>query len=143
MKKHVYLLIAIVAVAFVFAKVVAVLAFEDIKEGQALDAPMVPCQLQQGCRLGSATQVKSREELKLNQAFHIELTTAEAVPEVSVSFSMVEMEIGYNRYKLTSDDGKHWQAEIRLPICTLNRADYIATWRVGEQKYQTALNVNR
>lgn len=143
MKKHVWLLVAIVVVAFVLAKVVAVVAFGEVKNEQGLDAPMLPCQLQNNCQLGTDTAVRSQEMLRLNEPFHVVLTTNEPIEAVSVSFSMVEMEIGYNRYKLLSDDGKTWRAEIRLPICTLNRADYIATWRVGDKKYQTALNITK
>lgn len=143
MKKHVWLLIAIIVVAFIAAKVIAVTAFGEVKNEQALDAPLVACELQDTCRLAAGVSVKSQEMLRLNQPFHVELTTDEPIDEVSVSFSMLEMEIGYNRYKLLSDDGKTWKAEIRLPICTFNRADYIATWRVGNKKYQTALDVGR
>lgn len=143
MKKHVYVLIAIVVVAFIIAKIVANMAFGEVTQEQALNAPILNCQLQQGCALDRSVTVKSAEVLRLNQPFHITLTSDEPIDEVSVSFSMVDMEIGYNRYKLISKDGKHWQAEIRLPMCTLNRADYIATWRVGKNKYQTALNVER
>lgn len=143
MKKHVWLLVAVVIVAFIVAKVIAIAAFGEVKDEQALTAPMLPCQLEQGCQLGVDATVKAQEKLRLNEPFHIELHTNEPIDAVSVSFSMVDMEIGYNRYKLVSTDGKTWTAKISLPICTLNRADYIATWRMGDKKFQTALNVTR
>ena len=42
MKKHVYLLIAIAIVAFELVTVVTVLVYEDVNEGQVLNASMVP-----------------------------------------------------------------------------------------------------
>lgn len=141
MKKHVLLLIAIIIVAAVMAKIIAVVAFTDTQTVQALDAPQVMCQLEKNCVLDAQTQVKSLERLRLNEPFHVVLQTNTPVAEVSVSFSMTDMEIGYNRYKLTSVDGKTWQTDIKLPFCTLSRADYIATWRVGARKYESVLNV--
>ncbi|AUZ03975.1 MULTISPECIES: hypothetical protein [Vitreoscilla] len=141
MKKHVLLLIAIVIVAAIMAKIIAVVAFTDTKTVQALDAPQITCELEKNCVLDAQTQVKSLERLRLNQPFHVVLQSNTPVEEVSVSFSMTDMEIGYNRYKLTTEDGKTWKTEIKLPFCTLSRADYIATWRVGGRKYESLLNV--
>ena len=141
MKKHILLLIAIVVLAVLVSTTIALVAFGETNQAQALDAPPTVCQLENQCVLDHITQVKTLERVRLNQPFDVVLTTTEVVDEVSVSFSMTEMEIGYNRYKLTSEDGKTWTGQISLPFCTLSRADYIATWRVGPRKYESALNV--
>lgn len=66
---------------------------------------------------------------------------AEGVPEsihqISVSFSMKNMDMGFNRYDLQPQGQGRWRLDnVRLPFCTAARNDWIVHWQTGSQHHQ-------
>ena len=67
----------------------------------------------------------------------VENTPAET-QQVSISFSMKDMDMGFNRYMLQQQFPRTWQArQIHLPVCVEGRRDYIADITIGGQTFQT------
>jgi hypothetical protein len=59
--------------------------------------------------------------LHLNLHMH----QVEAVKNIHVDFSMQNMEMGFNRYRLIqASQSGDWQAEVTLPICVQGRSDW-------------------
>ncbi|MDO4434354.1 MAG: hypothetical protein Q4B82_07235 [Alysiella sp.] len=58
------------------------------------------------------------------------------VQKITLSFSMRDMDMGFNRFELQKQGQGVWRlAQIHLPLCTANRHDWTVEWRVDEQKY--------
>lgn len=61
--------------------------------------------------------------------------TSPSLRKASVSFQMSGMNMGFNRYDLKLGDGGLWSANITLPVCTVNRVDWIAELDLDGQLY--------
>lgn len=101
------------------------------------------CDVQQGCVLPNGVYVKFSDAIDGKSPFNIEINRVPAeVKDVSVSFSMRDMDMGFNRYQLKHLVGDKWLGQgVRLPFCVENRHDYLADIRVGDDVFQTAFKV--
>ena len=138
MSKNQKLLIAAVLL-IVFAATKLLLL--DWWQRQQSKANVVECSLTQGCVLPDGSTVRATS-INTHEPFDI---VVENVPKntgaVSISFSMKNMDMGFNRYNLTKQSPRSWQAaQIRLPFCVEGRHDYTADITVGKQTFQTAFS---
>ncbi|MEW6132717.1 MAG: hypothetical protein AB1591_06050 [Pseudomonadota bacterium] len=60
--------------------------------------------------------------------------------KASVSFQMVGMDMGFNRYDLRQDAEGNWSARVTLPVCTVSRVDWVAELTLDGQPYTLAFN---
>jgi hypothetical protein len=60
--------------------------------------------------------------------------------KASVSFQMVGMDMGFNRYDLRRDAAGNWVARVTLPVCTVSRVDWIAELTLDGRLYTLAFN---
>ena len=66
-----------------------------------------------------------------------ELTvTAPNATKISAEFQMVGMDMGFNRYDFRPQGAGIWQAAVTLPVCTVNRVDWIAELDLDGKLYQ-------
>ena len=136
MSKNQKLLIAAVLL-IVFAAVKLLL----LDWWQRQQTKVVECNLIQGCVLPDGSKVRATS-INAHEPFDIVI---ENVPQntgaVSISFSMKNMDMGFNRYNLAQRSPQSWQAlQIRLPFCVEGRHDYTADITVGKQTFQTAFS---
>jgi len=95
-----------------------------------------PCDLRQGCRAVDqsvvAVTVRFGAEARALQPFpiHIQLAGHQRADSVTVVFSMQDMDMGFNRYRLLADASAGWNADITLPICTSGRTDWVADFEL-------------
>ena len=96
------------------------------------------CDLIKGCTLSDGSHVRSTP-ISTRSAFDItDENTPAKTQQVSISFSMKDMDMGFNRYMLKQQSPRTWQAhQIRLPVCVEGRRDYIADITIGGQTFQT------
>ena len=75
--------------------------------------------------------------------FDIIISNAPAdVAQVSVSFSMRGMDMGFNRYALQKQSDGSWVArQIRLPLCIDNRNDYLADITIGTEHHRLPFGI--
>lgn len=66
--------------------------------------------------------------------------TAPKLRKASVSFQMVGMDMGYNRYDLRQGVSGNWSAHVTLPICTVSRVDWTAELDMDGQLYTFSFN---
>ena len=90
-----------------------------------------PCDVQLGCRAASESLVATvifGAKPRALQPFPVKvlLDTADQIESVTLAFSMQGMDMGRNRYSLSSDSMGVWNAMVTLPICTTRRTDWIA-----------------
>ena len=138
MSKNQKLLIAAVLL-IVFAATKLLLL--DWWQRQQSKANVVECSLTQGCVLPDGSTVRATS-INTHEPFDI---VVENVPKntgaVSISFSMKNMNMGFNRYNLAQQSSQSWQAaQIRLPFCVEGRHDYTADITIGKQTFQTAFS---
>jgi len=90
------------------------------------------CDLQQGCRAGDegsfSVELRFAAPPRAMKAFPVRLrvATGEALETVMISFSMLGMDMGLNRYRMVLGASNTWTADVTLPICVSGRSDWIA-----------------
>lgn len=122
----------------VFAAVkLLMLAWWQKQQPQAVQAE---CDAVQGCTLPNGVYAKIDALVSAKQPFDVVLTQVPPdAAEASVSFSMKNMDMGFNRYKLKREVDGTWAArQIRLPLCVERRSDYLMDVHIGGQVFQTA-----
>ena len=105
-------------------------------------APPPPTQtclnLHQGCRIqwpqGGYAEVRVDQMPRPLQPFSLKVVTDRPQHNLAASFTMLNMEMGFNRYPLTSADGQHWQGTITLPVCTAGHADWRLTLTTDQEQ---------
>ncbi len=60
--------------------------------------------------------------------------------KASVSFRMVGMDMGFNRYDLMQGATGNWSARVTLPVCTVSRVDWVAELDLDGRLYMLAFN---
>lgn len=97
-----------------------------------------------GCSL-DALSVKSDRTPEMMRPFKLEVNLPEA-KAVYASFSMRDMDVGFNRYRLVQQTSGAWLAEVTLPICTQSRSDWIMSLEVegegADTRYQVAFETS-
>ena len=135
MDKNRKLLIAgVILILFAAAKLLLL----DWWQKQQPQARTAECDLIKGCTLPDGSHVRSTP-ISTRSAFDITIENAPAeTQQVSISFSMKDMDMGFNRYMLEQQSPHTWQARhIHLPACDAGRRDYIADITIGGQTFQT------
>lgn len=136
-KNQKLLIAAVLLIVFAAAKLLLL----DWWQQQQSKTKVVECNLIQGCVLPDGSKVRATS-INTHEPFDIVI---ENVPQntgaVSISFSMKNMDMGFNRYNLAQRSPRSWQAlQIRLPFCVEGRHDYTADITVGKQTFQTAFS---
>ena len=136
-KNQKLLIAAVLLIVFAAAKLLLL----DWWQQQQSKTKVVECNLTQGCVLPDGSKVRATS-INTHEPFDIVI---ENVPRntgaVSISFSMKNMDMGFNRYNLAQQSPRSWQAlQIRLPFCVEGRHDYTADITVGKQTFQTVFS---
>ena len=85
--------------------------------------------------------MSKNQKLLIAAVLLIVFAAAKLLLLVSISFSMKNMDMGFNRYNLAQQSPQSWQAlQIRLPFCVEGRHVYTADITVGKQTFQTAFS---
>lgn len=69
------------------------------------------------------------------QPFGLQVTLAGA-DQLHARFSMRDMEMGLNRYRLLPDGRGGWHANVILPVCVQGRHDWILELDTGNIRYR-------
>ncbi|MCP1771917.1 hypothetical protein J2T38_000724 [Neisseria perflava] len=135
-KNHKLLLVGTLLLVFAVIKI-AMLGWWAQQQPTAQSAE---CNVRQGCALPDGIQVKFSERITANAPFDIVLDSVpDTVQSVTVSFTMKDMDMGFNRYALKREADGRWAArQIRLPLCIERRNDYLADINIGGKVFQTA-----
>jgi len=89
-------------------------------------------------RLKLVPPVEALKPFAVDAAIH--LADAARPTSVEISFSMADMDMGRNRYRLEPADKGHWTGTAVLPICASGRVDWSATVnvRTDEKHWQAS-----
>ena len=130
------IIVGVLLLVFAAVKLIA-LGWWQQQQPQAKQAE---CQVTQGCTLPNGVYVKFSDKLEIKQPFDIVLKNVpETTQEITVSFSMKDMDMGFNRFNIRRQNDGTWAAkQIRLPMCVENRYDYLADINIGGEVFQTA-----
>jgi hypothetical protein len=71
--------------------------------------------------------------------FILRVTIAHA-QEIHAHFTMKEMEMGYNQYRLLALSPQQWQARVVLPVCVTGRHDWILTLNIDGKQVEIPFN---
>lgn len=137
------ILLIVLAVSQFFGRG-AVEAQQGTDSAQTL--PENQCSIRTGCKLPDGSVVQTQGKLSAQTPFTLSVSgLPPAVKQVYVSFSMADMDMGFNRYRLLppAHEGGAWQAEnIRLPVCVVARKDYLADIHIDNQVYRIAFDAD-
>ena len=98
---------------------------------------MVQCDVQAGCRLPNGAWLIFGETLGVKTPFDVRVEQLDrTVQQVTISFAMKDMDMGFNRYDLRKENDVWWGRNIRLPLCTESRHDFLANIQLDKQVYQ-------
>lgn len=105
----------------------------QVDTGLRLEVPG-QCQLHVGdCEVrlpGDAwVEIHAEGEIRPLSPFKIFLKS-DVLEPAAVSFEMVGMDMGINRYSFTETPSGGWKAEVMLPVCTVNRTDWVAVFNL-------------
>lgn len=137
-KNRKLLLAALLLTAFAAFKLV-LLQWWQAQQPQQPQAVAAQCDLTEGCTLPDGSRVRAAA-VSTKKLFDIYIEHAPAGTEqVSISFSMKNMDMGFNRYMFERQPSGTWQAaRIRLPVCVEGRRDFTADITIGSRTFQTA-----
>ena len=130
------IIVGVLLLVFAAVKLIAL----DWWQQQQPQAQQAECQVTQGCTLPNGIYVKFSDKVEAKQPFDIVLKNVpESAQEITVSFSMKDMDMGFNRFNIRRQNDGTWAAkQIRLPMCVENRHDYLADINIGGEVFQTA-----
>lgn len=138
MKNHQKIVLAVLLLVFAVAKLSMLYWWQN----QQLSVQTLQCEVaEMGCVFGKDdARFRLVGVVGQNTSFS---AVAEGLPadtnEISVSFEMDDMEMGFNRFVLKKQEDGIWRAEqIRLPFCTAARHDWWAVWTIGGTTYRAA-----
>lgn len=131
------MVIAILLILFAIVKVAMLLWWKN-QQPEIMVVSQNICDVRQGCVLPNGAKIVFSQSFSAKSPFDIDIDNVPAgIKEVFISFSMKDMDMGFNRYKLIPQSQRHWQAkQIRLPICVQNRHNYLADIHIDQQTYQ-------
>lgn len=94
----------------------------------------------EGCTFGQNARFRLHGITHHKDAFSM---IAENLPEhtrsVQVSFSMQDMDMGFNRYNLKRQSDGSWRLDnARLPLCIAGRHDWLVEWTIDGKSHQAA-----
>ncbi len=133
------ILIGIILLLFASLKILTIWYWQKTKTSTE---PMVPfstqCDIRQSCTLPNGVALRFAGTINSKTPFSI---VAKNVPvdakDVHISFSMKDMDMGFNRFKLLPKEGTTWAIEkVRLPVCILDSKEYIAQISIGQDNYE-------
>lgn len=137
------ILLAVLLLGFAAAKVAALLWWQQQHPAAAPAVHADGCNVRQGCVLSQGSRVQFGPQSTAKSPFDITVDNVPAdVVQVSVSFSMRGMDMGFNRYALQKQSDGRWAAsQIRLPLCVDNRNDYLADITIGDQRHTLPFSI--
>jgi hypothetical protein len=100
-------------------------AADDLTPESGCDPSRGPCRASgagMGIRFGMGPGVRPLAPFPIR----VEVGDAK-LDSVLVAFSMRDMDMGINRFRLVSDDGLHWTGQGLIPVCSAGRRDWTAT----------------
>jgi hypothetical protein len=101
-----------------------------------------PCTLDEtGCRFsmgGLTVSVRAQDTIRPLEPFRVYLETTVHPQIAEVRFTMDDMDMGINRFRFAPVSENLWETTAVLPVCTIDRADWRATFRVklDEENYR-------
>ncbi|MDD3518022.1 MAG: hypothetical protein PHQ14_06705 [Chromatiales bacterium] len=100
-----------------------------------VEAPVVAltvapeCDWSAGCETHGPLRARVRVDRRVHplQPFELTLTVdADGVGTVLADFVMVGMDMGVNRFALAPAAARQWRTQVVLPVCTVDRQDWMA-----------------
>ncbi|ULJ68986.1 hypothetical protein MIS45_09530 [Wielerella bovis] len=127
---------------FLFAGIkVATIFWWQNKQNQSPSQHNHTCQVtQQGCPFLGNAIFRLHGVGGHKTPFRIQADNVPAsVKQISASFSMKDMDMGFNRFDLVKQADGSWHTDnVYLPFCTAARHDWLVEWTVDGQRFQAA-----
>lgn len=136
------LLAGVLLLLFAAVKLLVLYAWQQSR--RQAEPVALACDVRKSCVLFGGVMLKFSRQPTAHVPFDIEVSGLEAgVRDVYVSFSMKNMDMGFNRYDLKKEADGVWRAEnVRLPVCSEGRHDYLADVHIDKRIFQTGFSVH-
>ncbi|MDN0084421.1 hypothetical protein QU487_16925 [Crenobacter sp. SG2305] len=143
-KQKKWLVIGVLLVVLGAVKIGLITHYLLNKSAQAAELPpqTLSCGvLTEGCALPGGGTLRLAAAPSYRIPFELRLAGVSAKQAPSVEFSMVGMDMGFNRYRLVEDGLGGWRAKVTLPVCTSGGHDWLATLSVDGKRYRLPLRL--
>lgn len=140
-QKQKWLLIGLALIVFALLKLAMLWWWQN----QQTSSQSTDCQPhQRACPFAQGATLQLLGVDKHNTPFRIRVHNAPTQTQaISASFSMRDMDMGFNRFDLQKQVDGTWQLDnVRLPFCTANRHDWLIQWQMDGQSFQAAFSTN-
>lgn len=136
LSKKQWLLIAFFLLAVAAIKIILIIWYEG-KQTPATPIGSQTCTIRH-CALPNGAVLQTHGRLSDKTPFRITInTTASTAQAPFVSFSMKDMDMGFNRYSLQHQSNGIWKADnVVLPVCVIARTDYLMDINIDGSIYQ-------
>lgn len=135
--------IAIALLLFAGVKVAMLLWWQQDQHSE--QTQVLDCNVRSGCVLPEGGVFQMSAPISAQTPFTMTLSGVDAEQEVTVSFEMADMDMGFNRYRLLVAEGKpetRQAQNVRLPVCATQRLDYIAVVTTVQGQYKIHFNAD-
>lgn len=134
-KSFKWLMVGVLLLIFAGVKVAGVVWWQE--QHQVSGSIDVACNVAD-CTLPNGAVVQITPAPAAKTPFAVRISgLPESVQAVSLSFSMRDMDMGFNRFDLKKQtDGAWLVADVRLPLCSQARKDYFVEIVVDAQVYR-------
>lgn len=145
MKQNQKIAVAVFLLVFATTKVAMLVWWQNQKNSsQSVSSQaMMACKVAvNGCHFGQNAHFQLLDVQKNDSVFRIKATgLPENTQQIFASFSMSNMDMGFNQFDLKKQTDGSWYAEnVRLPLCTQSRHDWVVEWTLydgqSKQTYQ-------
>lgn len=135
-----WLLVGILLLVFAAVKVAGVLWWEKTHDAGKLHE--LTCNVVD-CTLPNGAQLRIQPQPATKMPFTVQMDRLpENVQTVSLSFAMRDMDMGFNRFDLKKQPDGTWRVDnVRLPLCSQARKDYLADIKIDTQTYRIPFTV--
>lgn len=143
-KQKKWLVIGVLLVVLGAVKIGLIVHYLLGKPAQAAELPLqaLSCgTVTEGCALPGGGTLRLASPPSYRAPFELRLAGINAKQAPSVEFSMVGMDMGFNRYRLVEDGQGGWRARVTLPVCASGGRDWVATLSVDGRRYSLPLRV--
>ncbi len=139
-----WILIAVSLLVFAAMKIAMVYWYQDRVPAPQVVTEEEGCDIRRGCKLPNGATLRTFGKLNPKTRFRMLVMNAPAETQsVYVEFSMKDMDMGFNRYKLLPPNAEqpNWHADsVRLPVCVAARTDYLMDVYIDGKGYQIAFD---
>lgn len=135
-KKSIWLITAIALLLFAASKLGLLYWWQNQQQTTEQHA-VSSCQVLQGCTLADGIHIQFSQTLGAKTPFDVTIKGQQShtIQQAFISFSMPDMDMGFNRFDFKRQANQWISKDVRLPFCIEGRHDFLAKVSIDGREY--------